>query len=290
MLMMKLKPIRRKFNLVLPKAGSTSPIFGNLSELLQLGLEDLGHNVMISCNRVKRNAQNIIISPFFKSCFFWGLPRSSIIVNTEHLLISEAAVKKVKDAVAVFTKHAHKFTIWDYSQTNVESLESLFHHHNTRHLELGFHPRLERIEKASVQDIDVLFYGSPSPRRDNALAKLRDAGLKVHVERGAYGRELDALISRSKIVLIIPFYEKANFDSVRVHYLMNNGKAIVYELNNLSQNASWCLEGIQAVTLDNLVYECLHLTRNEVARRRLEKKARSVLSHRPQSQILKNLL
>ena len=41
-----------------------------------------------------------------------------------------------------------------------------------RYVPLGFVPELARIDKAPVEDIDILFYGSYNPRRVAVLDEL----------------------------------------------------------------------------------------------------------------------
>ena len=47
------------------------------------------------------------------------------------------------------------------------------------HLKIGYQKELIRIEKNNNKDIDVLFYGLVSDRREKILNALKDCGLNV---------------------------------------------------------------------------------------------------------------
>ena len=97
------------------------------------------------------------------------------------------------------------------------------------HVPIGYMPQLTRIPKANPQDIDVLFYGSMNERRAKVIKDLRRGGLYVASPFGVYGKERDALIARSKVVLNMHYYEPGVFEAVRVSYLWANKKCVVWE-------------------------------------------------------------
>jgi|Laugresu1bdmlbdd_1035124.scaffolds.fasta_scaffold03182_3 hypothetical protein len=70
-------------------------------------------------------------------------------------------------------------------------------------------------------DIDVLFYGSPNSRRNIILGKLKThlepRGYNMVSVTGIFGKDLVELISKSKVVLNIHFYENSIFENERVH-------------------------------------------------------------------------
>src|SRR5262249_55443542 len=138
--------------------------------------------------------------------------------------------------------------------------------YNPVHVPIGYVTELSRIPVAQPQDIDVLFYGSLNERRNSILNRLSDAGLKVQVAFGVYGRQRDDLIARSKLVLNIHYYESKIFEIVRVSYLLANSKAVVTEcapgtsLDQGIKSAAIC------VPSDSLVSACCALIANESER------------------------
>ena len=101
------------------------------------------------------------------------------------------------------------------SNKNIERLnkEGFF---NTSIFEIGYHKKLERIEKQKQKNIDVLMYGSMNERRKKIVDGLKEKKLNVKVLFGIYGAQRDEYISRSKIVLNIHFYNSQLFEIVRV--------------------------------------------------------------------------
>lgn len=84
---------------------------------------------------------------------------------------------------------------------------------------------------ASVrEDIDVLFFGSASPRREAALVALEQAGLAVTAADGLFGADRDALIGRAKLVLMWAYERNDMFDVVRALPLLARGRAVVSDV------------------------------------------------------------
>jgi hypothetical protein len=95
---------------------------------------------------------------------------------------------------------------------------------------VGYVPELTQIAPAANQDIDVLFYGTPNPRRLRVLEALKAAGLRVAAAFGVCGLQRDALIARAKLVLNVHYYDPMPvFEVVRVSYLSANRKVVVAE-------------------------------------------------------------
>ena len=126
--------------------------------------------------------------------------------------------------------------VWDYSTENIEWLEK--QGIDAEHCPIGYHPCLERIQRAGKQDIDVLFYGSMTPRREaiwKEVCAIPDIEA-VHLF-GIYGAERDALIVRSKIVLDLKAYDQSPRNDVRLSYLWANN---IYAL----REEEYTLEGL----------------------------------------------
>jgi len=82
-------------------------------------------------------------------------------------------------------------------------------------------PIIKNIKAEDEGSIDVLFYGSPNSRRNIILGKLKAQleyrGYNITVVTGVFGKELIELISKSKVVLNIHFYENSIFENERIH-------------------------------------------------------------------------
>jgi SAM-dependent methyltransferase len=158
------------------------------------------------------------------------------------------------------------------------------------HVPLGYVPELNRILPAQETDIDVLFYGSLNPRRSQIVSALKDSGAKVSVLFGVYGIERDNLISRSKIVLNVHFYEVKILEIVRVSYLLTNSKAVVTECCSETEIEEGLADAVVALPYESLVNGCLSLLRDDAKRRAVERRGFQYFSQRRESDILSKAL
>jgi hypothetical protein len=142
-----------------------------------------------------------------------------------------------------------------------------------------------------VQDIDVLFYGLPSPARTKVMSELSMAGVKTVFVSGIYGAMRDELISRAKLVLNINRQEtKRVFEIVRVSYLLANGKAVVSDVYPESIIEPDVKEAVAFADLDHVAQRCIQLLNDDPARKRLEAKGPEVMRARDIRQILQTAL
>lgn len=82
------------------------------------------------------------------------------------------------------------------------------------------------------KDIDVLFYGGFNERRVKMKNTLDKLGIKVVFRfHDLFENDRENLISRSKIVLNIHFYEKASLEVHRILYLMARNVCVVSEFS-----------------------------------------------------------
>jgi hypothetical protein len=213
-----------------------------------------------------------------------AFPPSTIILNTEQIFEKDSIWRD-----DIF-QWAARFETWDYSERNLEKLKGDGVCSNAKLLRLGYHPRLERIPKAKVQDIDVLFYGSTAGRRLKIIEDLKASGCNVLAVFNAYGKERDALISRAKIVLNLHHYNSHIFEIVRAFYLMTNSKAVVSEVGSGTSIDPAYVEGILPGPYDSLVDNCLHLLEDSKRREALEKAAHETIARLPQAALMAELL
>lgn len=110
----------------------------------------------------------------------------------------------------------------DFSVSNVKYLNKLGI--DAFYMPYGYHESLTRV-KESKKDIDVLFIGSTHfKRRKYILSKLKNV-----VVADCYGKELDALVGRSKVHLNMHHEDGQPLETVRLNYLMANNCNIVSE-------------------------------------------------------------
>jgi hypothetical protein len=96
-----------------------------------------------------------------------------------------------------------------------------------------FYVPVQPIAKPNVlsqkRDIDVLFYGARgSSRRDRYLAALSKR-VNIRIESNLFGSEMMDLISRSKVVVNIHYFENALLETTRLSEALSHGAFIVSE-------------------------------------------------------------
>lgn len=256
--------------------------FDELVELIQVSLQKLGFHCSETANAVKLDCRNIIVgSHLLGQGREISIPTNSIILNTEPLFSAENPAW-----TEVVLSYARKHEVWDYNQRNILSLER---HGVTgaRLLRIGYEPELARIPRAREQDIDVLFYGSCNERRERVLRNLEERGLNVVRLFGVYGRDRDELISRSKVILNMHYYDQRIFEVVRAFYLMTNSKAVVAEIGADTSVETRFLSGLKGVPYDQLAEACHSLVRNNDLRQSLEEQALFIISQWPQHELMR---
>lgn len=197
-------------------------VFDELIDSYAGAIRNLGHEVLVSRNSIVSFVTNILIGAHQK-IELPALPNNTILCNTEQIIegswwLTERYINLLKLC-----------TVWDYSKFNVEKLKKDYGLRDVHYAGLGYSKSLERITPAPEKDIDVLFFGSISERRAIILNKLIDAGMNVVALYGAYGKERDDYIARSKIVLNVHFFKECYFEPIRVGYLLNNNVFVVSE-------------------------------------------------------------
>ena len=280
-----------KFNICIIKPDKFvhADAFWELAQLLAYSLRDLEYKTNININELDQNAHNIIFGSHllpedeFGSITSKKITNPTIIFNTEQLYLEENRCTKT-----LFSLHKD-FKIWDYNVKNIERLNKEGFK-KTSLFEIGFHKKLERIEKHKIKDIDVLLYGSMNERRIKIVNDLREKNLNTKVLYGVYGSQRDEYISRSKIVLNLHYFDSQIFEVVRVHYLVNNKVPVVCEINTSTQIDPWWRETILGVEYANLVEQCAMLVGNTKKMESISSSAFLRLKERKQAKIVSDLL
>lgn len=257
----------RQVRLVLVRApGNPHPsAFSEAMEFLQHSLRELGCDVDTRENEFLPDGTNILFgSHVLPPEILPQLPSRCVVFNAEQLGSGSAFDSEG------YREILKRYPVWDYSARNVEKLRAFLPPERIRHVPIGYVPQLTRIEPATVQDIDVLFYGSINERRKTILEALRSAGLAMRYAYGIYGAERDQLIARAKVVVNIHFFPTKIFEIFRVSYLLANRKAVVSECSADTEIDARLLEAVQPAAYEGLVEACHRLVHDHAARTRLE--------------------
>jgi len=262
-----------------------SDAFLELAEVLMYGLQDLGHSALVCENALNmEGGRNIIIgchliSPATNK---W-IPEDSIFLNTEQIFAD-----KVFWHSEIY-QWAKDFQTWDYSERNILKLQTICSK-PPKFFKIGYHKNLERIPTDRIKDIDVLFYGSTNDRRSKILNELAKENLVVKQVFGVYGKERDDLISRSKIVLNLHYYNSKIFEIVRVFYLLINRKAVVSEISPGTHIPIEYQNGVCGSNYDNLVQTCVQLARDPDMLAEYEQRGYECIKKLPQHELIKDIL
>ena len=265
---------------VTPMNYSHTQAFDHLAIALESGLKELGHDCITVTNYWDAKGKCIILGAnlLHTRSYF---PENPIIFNLEQITPGSPWLTDV------YVELLKKFPVWDYSVQNILELEKLGI--RAELCKIGYAPELTRIPKRLKEETDVLFVGSMNERRMklcNELAKHCD----VVAAYNKYGDELDHLISKSKIVLNLHFYEAKIFEIVRCSYLMANKKCIVSEFGEDDDLEQPFYGSICFADYDEIIDKCLMLLKDDSIRNDYENKGFETFSQMKQSEYLKEIL
>jgi hypothetical protein len=267
----------------MPENYKHSYAFLELGELLMYSIRELGHEASLKFNELTTDRNIIIGCHLLSPSLMTQVPKSTIILNTEQIYSDDSSWN---ENIFEWIKN---FEVWDYSLRNIEKIKSLGIS-NFKHLRIGYQKELKRIEKSTIQDIDVLFYGSINDRRKKILDELKESGLRTEVLFGVYGEERDKFISRSKIVLNFHYYKSQIFEIVRVFYLLHNDVAVVSEINESTSIDDQWRSAVSGAPYENLVNQVISLSNDASLRKLTEKKGRDAIEEFPQHLYISQIL
>jgi hypothetical protein len=221
-----------------------------LAEATYHGIRRLGIPVSLRHAPTEPARQIIIGAHLLGATSAAALPTDAIIYNSEQIYEGSPWLKGgwYLDALS-----AHE--VWDYSAENIERLRE-FGISRLRLARLGFVPELVRIAP-TMEEIDVLFYGSTAPRREVIIEALKRRGLKVASLFGVYGEERDRAIAGAKIILNVHRHATKIFEIVRIAYLLSNYKAVVSECGPDTAIDSELRSAVCGVPYEEIVDACV---------------------------------
>jgi len=254
-----------------------SPFFGHIAKLVYHGLKNLGFDVEISNKLFQKNRIPIVFGAHILQDNA-TLPTDAIIFNSEQY----DSPWFTNDYIKLLQNHF----VLDYSYNNIENLKKLgidghivnLGYVKEEDLHLDDSPMEEK-------DIDVLFYGSINQRRQLLIDLLAVEDINTHVVNNVFGEDLDKLISRSKIILNIHFYEAKILEIVRLNYLLTNGICIVSEDGNDPIEKKYS-EIIDFASYDAIPETVMNILRNKDRLQEQRNSIRSFMANNTQESLL----
>lgn len=268
--------------LVQPDGYTHAAAFSEVIESVACGLRSLGADVSQAVNRLFLPGPQPILfganllAPNEASM----VPSDAIVYNLEQ--ISEGS----SWCSPAYLDLLVRCRVWDYSARNIASLRRLTGNCRISHVPIGYVPQLTRIPKRPHEDIDVLFYGSMNGRRAAVIEQLKRSGLKVHAAFGVYGPARDDLISRSKVVLNLHYYDTSIFELVRVSYLLANRRAVVAECHDGTEIDPDIVDAVCLARYEDLGAKCAMLVADDQARDELAQRGFSKMAARDERDFL----
>ncbi|CAG0968978.1 hypothetical protein BURK1_01120 [Burkholderiales bacterium] len=240
------------YNLLLVSPYGLAPAgaLGGAAEMVHSGLARLGLPARIVVNEYLRDATNIVFAVHnLDPSLVGALPPGTIVYNTEMVVERSHFV----DAMLPFVR---AFETWDYSAANVRGWNALGAGERVRLVRPAYLPEFTTVAPDAPRDVDVLFYGWPSPRRDRAIGALREAGLDVRAMTAIFGEELRSWIARSRILLNVHHREGAVFEFARMSTALANRRCFVSESGGEEDVDPSLLPGFVRGTIEELPALC----------------------------------
>jgi hypothetical protein len=213
------------FNLIIvsPIGPVPEDVLAGSATMLRSGLARLGLPSRIVVNEYLRDATNILFAAFnLDPALIPALPRGTIVYNSEMVVPGSPFV----DGMIPFVR---AFETWDYSAANVRRWGDLGLGARVRHLQTAYLPEFTTVDLDAPRDVDVLFYGQRSPRRDAMVRAIADTGVQVRSLVGVYGDDLTRWMERSRIIVNIHHRDEAVFEFARLSLALANRRCFVSE-------------------------------------------------------------
>lgn len=267
-----------------PEAARPSHGFDDVMLPLFYSLQRLGYKAEILFNRTNPASRNII----FGSCIAprsigRELPKNSIIFNLEQLGTGS------KWSNPHYLAHLRDFTVWDYSVRNIEYLAD--HGIAAERAPLGYVPEMTRLPKsAPPDDIDLLFYGLVTERRDPMLRRLAAGGIRLLVSQEAFGDLRDKLLWRARLLLNLHNYLPARLEVVRLGYVWANKKPVLSERRADTEIPDYLAEACVFAEYENILQTAARLLAAPAALRRQGEAGFRAFASRPMTDGLEKII
>ena len=204
-------------------------VFKEIVNCLYTALKKLNYRVSIVNNVVENDSELYIIIGGAEYCDL--IPKKYIVYQFEQSATSINGVKNIWFSDKYISLLRGATYIWDYSLENITFLKKKYNLENMIYVPLQYSDsmRLCKNIKEIDKTIDVLFLGSLSNRRNFILDTLK-AKYKVHIARNnLWNTDRDNLVSKSKIIVNMQYYDNGILEMPRISYLLSNNCFIVSE-------------------------------------------------------------
>jgi hypothetical protein len=260
--------------LIQPEGFAPARALAPTAEMLYFGLRRLGRAVRIQANGFLHDGANIVVGAhLLDAAVAATLPAATVIYNTEPVGYRPHDL----DALRPF---AERFPVWDYSARNAEAIICAVPEARVRVVEAGYLPEFTRVRHRADKDIDVLFFGQPSQRRQAVLEALAAAGLAVRHLGATYESDLDPWLARAKLVLALQFEPGSPFALGRIVRTLSNHCAVVVEHEPGDDIPADLAPGLALAERGAIVDVCRGLADDDAARHALAERGFACIARR----------
>lgn len=200
----------------------------------KLGLESLGHDVMMSGMQLDTTRFNLLVGAYFLS------PDAMRKLDASGLEFAHVNTEVIAQDMLNFNPRKVDFLgsylpsmkagrfVWDVILDNLDEHRRYGTH--AHFMRWGWHPGLEDVQKRSEKTLDFYLFGLMSPRRTAIVQDLLRRGFWGMADATCPYFVRNDRISRAKVNLNVVQDEKyTHVNSFRICYLANNGCAILSE-------------------------------------------------------------
>jgi hypothetical protein len=210
-----------KFNVTLIAPNDYTHSFALLeaAEYINIRINQCGYDSALTKNHLEHGRINVVLCGHLIPEELLKINQKLIIFNSEQL--PEDSVWTSQHYKNLLDKNY----VWDYSPTNLLKIK----HGNAQLIDFYYCDQLSRLNIKKPANYDLLFYGSINKRRKKILDEINKSGLRVKVIFGEYGGDRDALISESRAVLNLHYFDSQIFQQIRAFYPLTNRIPIISE-------------------------------------------------------------
>jgi len=268
---------------VTPPGYLHSAAFKEVADTIHYGLRSLGHDSVLTSEGALAGRQHIVLGSNLLPHYRLPLAHDAILYNLEQVDAGSSWFRP--ELIDIF----RRYVLWDYSRQNVAALDALGV--QVAHVvPIGYVKELTRIQHVPEPDIDVLFFGSMSPRRKEIIDRMQADGLRVETLFGIYGKERDAFIARAKLLLNVHFYDAKVLEMVRISYLLANRCAVLSEYSSDPDEVDALAEGVAFAEYQHLAQRARELIDAPEERERLARRGFEIMRARPAVEYLRAAL
>jgi hypothetical protein len=210
-----------KFNVTLiqPNVYIHSLALLEAAEYINIRINQCGYESVLTKNHLEHNRVNVVLCGHLIPEELLKIDQKLIIFNSEQLPEDSAWTSPY------YRNLLEKNYVWDYSRVNLLKIK----HCNAQLIDFYYCDQLSRLEIKKPAKYDLVFYGSINERRKKILDEVGKSGLRLKVIFGAYGGDRDAVISESRAVLNLHYYDSQIFQQIRAFYPLTNRIPIISE-------------------------------------------------------------